>query len=73
MMSELEALQRAQEIATERGWAWQAPAQAIWRPAWFGKGGKWEVLSNTLGKGAKVRIVLDAQSGAVLEQGYLPR
>ena len=72
-MTEQEAIQRAQEIAAAQGWAWVEPVQAIWRPAWFGKGGKWEVISNALGLGAKARIVLDAQTGLVLEQGYIPR
>jgi hypothetical protein len=72
-MTEQEAIERAKQIATEEGWGWLEPGEGIWHPAWFGKGGKWEVYSNAKGLGAKVRVVIDAQSGEVLEKGYVPR
>jgi len=71
--TEAEAIELAKRIALEQGWGWVEPAEAIWHPAWFGNGGKWEVYSNAKGLGAKARVVIDAQTGEVLEQGYVPR
>ena len=73
MITEDEAVNRAKRVAVEHGWAWVDPAHTTLRSRWFGKGGKWEVFSNAAGLGAKVRVVLDAQTGAVLEKGYVPR
>jgi hypothetical protein len=49
------------------------PASATFREPWFGKGGIWEVFSNAAGLGAKARVVIDAQTGAVLDKGYIRR
>jgi hypothetical protein len=73
MMTEQEAIDRAKQVAEEQGWAWVEPAHAAWRPAWFRKGGKWEIFSNAHGLGAKARVVIDSRTGAVLEKGYVPR
>ena len=73
MMTEQEAIDRAKKVALEQGWAWVEPALATLRRPWFGKGGKWEIFSNAQGLGAKARVVIDAQTGAVLEKGYIPR
>jgi hypothetical protein len=73
VISEQEAISRAKKIAEEQGWAWVEPALATYRAAWFGKAGKWEIFSNAHGLGAKARVVLDGQTGAVIEKGYIPR
>jgi len=73
VISEEEAISRARKIAEEQGWAWVDPALAIFRAAWFGEGGKWEILSNAHGLGAKARVVIDGETGAVLAKGYVPR
>jgi hypothetical protein len=73
MIGEAEAIQRARQVAQEQGWAWLEPALATLRRRWFRPGGRWEVFSNAHALGAKVRIVIDAESGEVQEKGYLPR
>ena len=73
MVTESEAIAAARRIAAQEGWAWVDPAVATLRRAWLGKGGKWEVISHALGLGAKVRVVIDAETGTVLERGYIPR
>ena len=73
MMSEAEAIDRAKRIAQGEGWAWAEPAEATLYRAWFGKGGRWVIFSNARGLGAKARVVIDAQTGEVLEKGYVPR
>jgi len=73
MIREVEAIEKAKQVAQEQGWAWVEPAVATLRRRWFGPGGTWEVSSNAGALGAKVRVVLDAESGAVREKGYIPR
>lgn len=73
LMSEAEAIRVAKQLADEMGWGWLDPAYATLRRRWFGPGGRWEILSNAVGKGPKVRVILDAQSGQVIEKGYIPR
>jgi hypothetical protein len=73
MMTEEEAIARAKDVAREEGWAWVDPVLTTWRPRWFKAGGRWEVLSNARSLGAKVRVLIDAGTGSVLEKGYIPR
>ena len=73
MITEQEAIDRAKQVAEAQGWGWAEPAYASLSRLWFGKGGKWEIFSNARGLGTKVRVVIDAQTGAVLEKGYMPR
>ena len=73
MMSVEEAVGRAKQFAQQQGWAWVEPSHATLQRAWFGNGGKWLVVSNAQGLGAKARVLLDAGTGEVLEHGYIPR
>jgi hypothetical protein len=72
-VTEQQALEIARTVAAQRGWAWVEPAMAVLRKPWFGTGGRWEVLSNASGLGARVRVVIDDETDAVLDQGYIPR
>lgn len=72
IINEEEAIERAKETAEKNGWVWVEPIEITWRPAWFGRKGKWAIITNARGLGAKVRIVIDNE-GQVLEQGYVPR
>jgi len=72
-VTEDEAIAIARTAAEQEGWAWVEPALATFRQPWFGKGGRWEIFSNARGLGAKARVVVDAQTGAILEKGYVPR
>jgi hypothetical protein len=72
-MTEADAIALARAFSAEQGWAWVEPVHATFRKPWFGKGGKWEIFSNANGLGAKVRVVIDAESGAILDRGYIPR
>ena len=73
MITEQEAIARAKQVASEQGWAWTEPALATLHRRWLGKGGRWEVFSHASGLGAKVRIVVDAETGEVLEKGSIAR
>ena len=73
MLTEPEAIERAKQLAVEQGWAWVEPVEAILRRAWFGEQARWEISSNVAGRGPMARFVIDAHTGAVIEQGYIPR
>jgi hypothetical protein len=72
-VTEVEAVALARAATQREGWAWVDPALATFRRQWFGKGGRWEIYSNAQGLGAKARVVIDDETGAVLEKGYIPR
>lgn len=67
-MTSEEALHKAKALAEREGWLFREPAR-VQRVAHH----RWEVISNAQGLGAKVRVVIDARSGEVLEKGYIPR
>jgi len=73
MITEQEAIARAKKVVKEQGWAWVEPARTNFRRQWFGKGGKWEIYSHAYGLGAMARVVLDAETGEVLDKGYISR
>jgi hypothetical protein len=73
MLSGNEAMDLAKGEAARQGWAWVEPARAILRRPWLGTGGRWEIYSNANGRGATARFVIDAETGAVLDKGYIPR
>jgi hypothetical protein len=69
-----EAVVLAKGYAETQGWIWVDPARATYKQSWFGKKNKrWEVYSNSQGLGAMVRVVIDAETGAILDKGYIPR
>jgi hypothetical protein len=72
-VTEEEAVELARAAAKREGWAWVEPAHATLRKPWFGKGGKWEIYSNAKGLGAKARVVIDAETGALVEKGHISR
>ena len=73
MLGEKEAVDLAKREATQQGWAWVEPARAMLHRRWRGNGGTWEIYSNANGRGAIARFVIDAETGAVLDKGYIPR
>ena len=73
MLTEQEAIERAKQVAREQGWGWGEPVLASLQRPWFGPGGKWTVRTNTQRLGGNARVVIDAQTGEILEKGYLPR
>ena len=73
MLGEKEALDLAKRAAAQQRWVWIEPARATLRRPWLGEGGTWEIYSNANGLGAIARFVIDAETGAVLDKGYIPR
>lgn len=59
--------------AKVKGWPWNEPVSCELRRGWFGGNGRYEVWTNAGMLGTKARFVTNAETGAVLEQGYIPR
>ena len=71
-IKEEDALRYAKETAEKNGWAWVEPVEVTWHPSWIGKNGKWAIITNANGLGAKIRMIID-NKGRILEKGYVPR
>jgi hypothetical protein len=73
-ISEQDALRRARRPADERGWRWEEPVRVQLSRAYVVAGkATFEVWTNASCLGCNVRIVIDAEDGAVLEAYWLPR
>jgi hypothetical protein len=73
MISENDAINIAKQLAADNSWGWCEPAEVIFRRSWFGKPLRYEVFSNALGFGPKVRVFIDANTGEIIEKGYIKR
>jgi hypothetical protein len=73
-ISEADAILRARDSATERGWEWREPVHVSRQRAYvfFGRL-SYEVRSNADSRGCNVRVVVDAEDGSVKEAFWLPR
>jgi len=73
MISAPEAVEIARARALEKGWCFAEPVQTFERRAWSGAVSRYEIETNAGRLGTKARFVIDAQTGAILSEGYLPR
>lgn len=73
-MTDDEALERARSVAQSRGWEWEGRI-AISRYRTFPIFGarQVEVWSNADSRGCNCRVVLDEETGEVVEAAWLPR
>ena len=73
MITETDAVDIARARAAEQGWAFVDPVQVAVRRRWSGQIFRYEIETNAGKLGAKARFVLDAETGAILSEGYVPR
>ena len=73
MIDQSTAIGIARAVAEREGWSFVEPVAATYRRAWFGSGGRWEIQTNILVRGARARFIIDALDGRVIEKGYIPR
>jgi hypothetical protein len=66
-----EAIARAR--AASQGWGVAEPLVVKARRGWTGKIRSYSVDSNPAMRGAKVRFTIDAATGEILSEGFLPR
>ena len=73
MIDEAKAIEVARARAQENGWGFGGRIRVIHRRGWFGQNDRFEIESNAGNLGTKARFVIDAVSGEVIDEGYLPR
>ena len=73
MIDEAAAVERARARAAEKGWAFMEPVRVTTRRTWLrGTPMRYEIVTNDGQRGAIARFVVDASSGAILDEGYVP-
>lgn len=73
MIDQAEAIERARARAQEKGWAFAEPLHVVVRKSWSGVVTRYEIETNAGKLGTKARFQVDAASGEILEEGYVPR
>ena len=72
-VNKTQALAIAERSAQELGWYWAEPVTAKESGGWFWTKRQWTIESNCEARGARARFVIDAESGAVIERGFVGR
>jgi hypothetical protein len=72
MIDEAAALAIASRRATERGWPFGDPLSVKRRERAQGKA-RYEIETNPGMRGTKTRFTIDAETGEIIEEGYIPR
>ena len=68
------AVEIARTRATENGWPFAEPIQVVERRAWLsGSVTRYEIETNAGRLGTKANFVVDAETGAIISEGYVPR
>lgn len=67
------ATEIARSRAVENGWAFPEPVQVVHRRGWFGQSDRFEIEPNAGMLGTRSRFTIDAKTGEVISEGYLPR
>jgi len=63
----------AQARASEKGWAFVEPAEVIARRGWLGGVVRFEIRTNVLNRGGNARFTVDAETGKILQEGFVSR
>lgn len=68
------AIEIARARAHANGWSFVEPLEVVVRRRWLsGAALRFEITTNAGKRGTKARFVVDAESGAVVAEGYVPR
>jgi hypothetical protein len=69
------AIEIARKRATEKGWVFAEPVEIVHRRGWFGGENRFVIEKNAGKRGTKApaRFVIDAATGKVISEGYIPR
>jgi hypothetical protein len=73
MIDSARAIEIARSRAEENGWGFADPIAVVHRIGWFGRSRRFEIETNAGMRGTKARFVIDAETGKVLSEGYIPR
>ena len=67
------AIEIARKRAAANGWAFAEPVEVVHRRGWLGGADRFEIETNADKLGTKAKFVIDAATGEILSEGYLPR
>jgi hypothetical protein len=73
MISQETAIEIARKRAEENGWGFAEPLAVSQRLGWLGNLKSFEIETNSGNLGTKARFVIDAMTGEILREGYIPR
>ena len=68
-----QAIEIARTRAAEKGWPFAEPLALIIRRAWFGGVSRFEIETGAGKRGTHTRFVIDAKTGEIVSEGYVPR
>ncbi len=74
MIDSATAIDIARKRTNEKGWRFPEPIAVTTREVWFGGGLlRFEIETNAGKRGTKSRFIIDANTGGIIEEGYIPR
>lgn len=73
MIDEKEAVEIARKRAEEKGWGFAEPLHIIERRGWREGITSFEIWTNGSNRGTKARFTIDANTGEIISEGYIPR
>jgi hypothetical protein len=73
MITQTEAIEIASKRAIEKGWGFGEPLGVSVRHGWRGELLRFEIETNPGMRGTKTRFTIDAKTGEIISEGYIPR
>jgi len=74
MIDQEQAIEIARKRAMEKGWGFAEPLNVVVRRSWFGGVPmRFEIETNGHNRGTKARFTVDAKTGEIISEGYIPR
>jgi len=73
MIEQDQAITIARDRASALGWAFAEPLEIVVRRGWFGGISRFEIETNAGKRGTKACFVINAETGEIVSEGYLPR
>ncbi|MDR2154827.1 MAG: hypothetical protein LBE78_07365 [Burkholderiaceae bacterium] len=73
MIEKDEAIEIARKRATENNWRFGEPLNVFTRRNWSGVTIRFEIETNAGSLGTKAIFVIDAKTGEIISEGYIPR
>lgn len=73
MIDQATAIEIARKRAALKGWGFGEPLLVVHRRGWFGQHDRFEIETNAGMLGTKARFTVDAVTGEILSEGYIPR
>jgi hypothetical protein len=73
MIGQKESIEIARKRAEEKGWAFGEPLGVTVRQGWREELLRFEIETNAGKLGTKARFTIDAKTGEIISEGYIPR